>query len=134
MVTGHDIDFVDRTPDTLRTRKVFRSTILKKKLLIEHGSIVPCKSEASRDIPTALQDIHFLSSTKFWHSWKYNVIKQSEFVQRDSIQRKIKRHIRKHNFSLQAEVNSLKEQLQVTLCANMFTCVIGCLAICFVFS
>ena len=113
MVTGHDIDFVDRTPDTLPTRPVFRSTLIKMKDLVEFGNIVPRKSESETNIPTAENDIHFLSPTKFWHSWQRNVIKQSEFVKRNDIQRKIKRFLRKDHFSLQCKVHALEEELQV---------------------
>ena len=123
MVTGHDIDFMDRTPETLSTIKAFRSTTIKKKALLEHDDIVPHKSAEERNIPTSLDEIHFLSETHFWHSWQINVIKKSPFVKQESIQRKIKRLLRKENLSLQCELNTLKEQLQVNfvyVCFSLF--------------
>ena len=113
MITGHDIDWMDRTPETLSQRLVFRATLIKTKDLVEFGNIVPRKSHADRNIPAASDDFHFLSDTHYWHSWQHNVIKKSEFVQRPSIQKHIKRFLRKSNFSLQCEVNSLKEELKV---------------------
>lgn len=124
MVTGHDIDFLDRTPDTLSMRPVFRSTLIKTKDLVERGDIVPRKSESEINIPTAENDIHFLSPTKFWHSWQRNVIKQSEFIQRNDIQRQIKRFLRKDHFSLQCKVHSLEEELQVWVLI-FFICICG---------
>ena len=113
MVTGHDIDFIDRTPETLPTRPVFRSTIIKTKQLVEHNSIVPRKSQRFRNIPTALNDIHFLCDVKFWHSWQYTVISNSDFVKRADIQKQIKRFMRKNNVSIECQLNALKEELQV---------------------
>ena len=116
MLTGHDIDFLDRTPEILDTAKVFRTTMIKKKALLEHDNIVPHKSAEDTNIPTSLDEIHFLSDTHFWHSWQLNVIKKSPFVKQESTQRQIKRFLRKENVSLQCEVNTLQEQLQVMLC------------------
>lgn len=113
MIVGHDIDFHDRTPETLDSRPVFRATILRTKELIEHASIVPRKDAESRDIPTSFDSIHFLSPTKFWHSWQYNVIKNSDFVKQENIQRKIKRFLYKSNTSYKCELNTLKAELQV---------------------
>lgn len=113
MITGHDIDWMDRTPETLSQRPVFRATLIKTKDLVEHGNIVPRKSDTERNIPVASDDFHFLSSTHYWHSWQHTVIKKSEFVQRPLIQKYIKRFLRKSNLSLQCEVNSLKEELKV---------------------
>lgn len=113
MITGHDVDCMVKTPETLSQRSVFRAILIKTKDSVEHGNIIPSKSDTKRNIPAASEDFHFLSQTHYWHSWQHSVIKKSEVLQRPIIQRLIKRFLRQNNFSLQSQVNSSQEELKV---------------------
>ena len=118
MATGHDIDFCDRTPQLIKTRKLFDVTLLKQKYALEHATVAPCDSG---EIAASENDLVFLCSGHYWHSWQKNVIKQCDQLKFPIVRKKIIHLMRKDLEKYKSECHRLNAEVSVEfVCLCLF--------------